>query len=188
MTSNQNATGRLHLSAKTNDYYTFDTLSLGYVRHLVYQPKTLIVRPDYRLQVHHTRLKTFTKYGCYCWACKRTADIFKAECHITEPLLKWYFNPLDNSLPIAHINLYGIDQNTGDLFMMTSDHVKPWSLGGSNGLSNRVPLCESCNTKKGNDPDWLDDLPRNKRGILIHRTNHQIKGGKQKRRKERYYA
>lgn len=176
------------MSSTANEYFFFDRLDLETVRELVSQPKGLIQRDTYRLQVHHTRLKTFTKYGCACRACKRKADKFVAECHVGPALLKWYFNPLDNPLPIAHINLYGTDRKTGHQFMMTSDHVKPWSLGGSDGIKNRVPLCEKCNVLKGNDPDWLTDLPRDKHGRLIHRSNRQVVGNRKKQRKEQYYA
>lgn len=48
----------------------------------------------------------------------------------------------------AHFNLYGLD---GDrLVMLTKDHLRPKSKGGSDRLDNYVTMCDHCNGKKGN--------------------------------------
>lgn len=170
------------------DYFQFDTLDLEEVVTLVGQTRYIVDRDGYRLRVHHKRLKTFTVHGCTCKACGRVGSTFKAETGIQEPaLLRWYFDPLNNRVPIAHINLYGFDPN-GEMFMMTSDHVVPRSLGGSDGLGNRIPLCETCNRKKGNDIDWLKDLPKDRAGKLVHRPSKQIAGAKKQRQREEYHA
>jgi hypothetical protein len=39
---------------------------------------------------------------------------------------------------------------TDDNIEMTVDHIKPKSLGGKNTIENYQPMCEPCNTKKGN--------------------------------------
>lgn len=176
------------MSSSSKDYFYFDDIAFDDVKQLVRQPRMVIDRDAYRLQIHHTRLKTFTRFGCDCKACGRKANRFVAECHVGPNLLKWYFNPMENPLPIAHINLYGTDAITGEKFMMTSDHRVPRSLGGSDKIHNRVPLCETCNGLKGNDPDWLDDLPKNKHGQLVHRKGRQLKTVRQKKRQEQYYA
>ncbi len=122
------------------------------------------------------RIHTYRKHGCQCRACGRVADRFVAEIGITDmALLKWYFNPLDNPAPKAHLNLYGTDPVTGEEFMMTSDHKRPKSLGGSDSVRNRIPLCERCNQLKGNDPTWLDDLPKDRNGNLVHRKHKQTR-------------
>jgi hypothetical protein len=121
------------------------------------------------------RVLTYHRRGCTCQGCGVVATHFYAEACIDEPLLKWYFDPLNSPPPKAHLNLYGYNR-AGHEFMMTSDHVVPKSLGGSNKVSNRVPLCADCNSMKGNDPTWLTDLPKSRKGNLIKRPNRQTPG------------
>lgn len=47
-----------------------------------------------------------------------------------------------------HLNLYTIDQR-GQEVMMTKDHIRPKSKGGSDEVENLQPMCEICNRKKG---------------------------------------
>lgn len=47
-----------------------------------------------------------------------------------------------------HLDLYGYDKE-GDLVMVTIDHIKPKSKGGSDELDNLQPMCKVCNEKKG---------------------------------------
>lgn len=39
------------------------------------------------------------------------------------------------------------------------DHVKPWSLGGSNEPHNLALACRPCNTSKGSKTDWVIKFP-----------------------------
>lgn len=157
----------------TDQYYHMDELSFDEVVRFVSNKQRYHDRKSYILQVDHTRLNTFAEYGCECIACGRVGTVFSVECHCADmSFLKWYYNTLDNPPPTAHINLYGYDQN-GSKFMMTSDHVVPRSLKGSNGIKNRRPLCMRCNQLKGNDINWLDDLPK-RNGKLIRRPEKQV--------------
>lgn len=57
----------------------------------------------------------------------------------------------------AHVDVY-----TDDLTLMTVDHVVPVSKGGSNTFDNKVPMCQPCNSRKGNNFEGLegfDSLP-----------------------------
>jgi len=46
-----------------------------------------------------------------------------------------------------HFNVYAIDSN-GEEVMLTVDHIKPRSKGGTNKMKNLQPMCESCNVEK----------------------------------------
>lgn len=48
-----------------------------------------------------------------------------------------------------HLDLYGYDDE-GDLVMITLDHIRPKSKGGSNDISNFAPLCKPHNEMKAN--------------------------------------
>lgn len=58
-----------------------------------------------------------------------------------------------------HLNLYGVDSETGAEVVMTKDHVVPRSLGGTASLSNLQPLCKPCNERKGSRLEALDGVP-----------------------------
>lgn len=155
------------------EYFQFEQLPLDTLQTFIDRGVSMYDMGFYQLRIDRTRLKTFTTHGCFCHACGASASFMYTEAHMNESIFqKWYFNPYDNPKPIAHINLYG--WKNGDLFMLTSDHVIPRSLGGSNSLTNRIPLCRECNQLKGNDRYWIDDLPRNKDNKLIMRKHKQI--------------
>jgi len=44
-----------------------------------------------------------------------------------------------------HVDLY-----TSDFTLMTIDHIQPKSKGGKNTLNNLQPMCQPCNSEKGN--------------------------------------
>lgn len=45
---------------------------------------------------------------------------------------------------------YHVDLYTADFIMMTIDHIVPRSKGGANALANYQPMCQHCNSRKGN--------------------------------------
>jgi hypothetical protein len=49
-----------------------------------------------------------------------------------------------------HFNLYGLDYDKNEI-LLTKDHIKPVSKGGSNKLKNLQTLCERCNSLKGDN-------------------------------------
>lgn len=48
----------------------------------------------------------------------------------------------------VHYDLY-----TKDFVMITVDHILPKSRGGSNDIGNLQPMCQHCNSRKGNTVD-----------------------------------
>lgn len=43
-----------------------------------------------------------------------------------------------------------IDTSTGNPVVITHDHIVPLSWGGANSIENSQPLCQPCNSRKGN--------------------------------------
>jgi 5-methylcytosine-specific restriction endonuclease McrA len=49
---------------------------------------------------------------------------------------------------IPHLNLFA-HGDSGNLILMTKDHIIPKSLGGTNQIENLQTMCTNCNCKKG---------------------------------------
>jgi hypothetical protein len=78
----------------------------------------------------HKRLKVFALKGLKCVSCDRIG--------------KYLIAGKDKSGAI-HIDIY-----TKDFELMTVDHIKPKSKGGSYAIKNLDPMCVFCNTEKSN--------------------------------------
>lgn len=78
----------------------------------------------------HKRLKTFHEKGLKCVSCPKEG--------------KYLIATKDRGGAI-HIDVY-----TKDFDLMTVDHIKPKSKGGSYNIKNLDPMCSKCNSKKGN--------------------------------------
>lgn len=50
--------------------------------------------------------------------------------------------------PFPHLNLYYVDTN--HKILITRDHIRPLSKGGSDTLDNLQTMCIDCNQMKGN--------------------------------------
>jgi 5-methylcytosine-specific restriction endonuclease McrA len=82
-----------------------------------------------------TRLLNFREHGIRCVKCGVQGCYFLKEVNGTEP---------------PHLNLYAINLN-GRPILMTQDHIKPKSKGGSSYLFNLQPMCVACNCSKSDD-------------------------------------
>ncbi len=77
----------------------------------------------------HRRLRVFHYKGLKCVSCPRIGK---------------YLIKTKDSFGAIHIDLY-----TKDFKLMTIDHIKPKSKGGSDSINNLDTMCSECNTKKG---------------------------------------
>lgn len=83
----------------------------------------------------HRRLQVFAKKGTAC-----------VRCGVAGVQLIASLDPGGGH----HIDLF-----TADFTLMTIDHILPRSKGGQNALANYQPMCQHCNSRKGNtlEPD-----------------------------------
>lgn len=49
---------------------------------------------------------------------------------------------------------------------MEVDHIRPWSMGGSDELWNLQPLCKPCNRTKSNDANFVDNVKMVKNDVM----------------------
>lgn len=81
------------------------------------------------------RLQLFATKGTTCVVCGVVGTQFFKEQHSTDHALK-------------HFNLYGVKED-GTWVLITKDHIKPKSKGGSANLANLQVMCMPCNGQKG---------------------------------------
>jgi len=79
---------------------------------------------------NHHRLIVFASIGCKCVNCDRVGTRLIIGRAKNDGL---------------HVDVY-----TDDLIMMTVDHIVPRSRGGADHINNYQPMCEPCNSSKGN--------------------------------------
>jgi len=84
----------------------------------------------------HKRLKTFHTKGLKCVSCPREGEYLIAA--------------KDNGGQI-HLDIY-----TKEFELMTVDHIKPKSKGGSYDIENLDPMCSFCNTEKSDKYDEIE--------------------------------
>lgn len=113
--------------------------------------KTLQVN-DLAVNITSTRIRTYTK-GVKCVSCGLEGAYFAAEESYGQK-----YGPRG----VAHLNLYAVKD--GAEVMITSDHIDPQWVGGSDDVSNRQPMCAPCNTAKGGK---IESDPQKERHHLI---------------------
>lgn len=87
------------------------------------------------------RFLLFYKKGLKCVSCSLEASFFRKE----------------KSNEAAILNLYGLGKN-GRFVLFTKDHIIPESRGGTKALSNLQPMCEDCNSLKGDFITFRDKV------------------------------
>lgn len=74
-----------------------------------------------------------------------------------------------------HINLWAVTKD-GRHVLMTKDHIKPTSKGGSNDFSNLQTMCRDCNVRKGNSTKPKStSRPKSTKGSNTGATTREIK-------------
>jgi len=84
----------------------------------------------------HKRLRVFHHKGLDCVSCSRIGKYLISAKDIADGV---------------HVDLY-----TKDFELMTIDHIKPKSKGGSDNIENLNPMCEKCNTTKSDNYEDLE--------------------------------
>ncbi len=84
-------------------------------------------------------MQLFKSKGTDCVCCGAKGAYFRKE-KTKGPSSSYYCN--------WHLNLYAINEY-GEEVLMTKDHILAKSLGGENEIDNYQPMCQNCNSKKG---------------------------------------
>lgn len=84
-----------------------------------------------QLKVSSRRIRVFMNKGIVCVTCQRVGRYYAIE---KQPGCPGRFR----------LNLY-----TACGMMMTQDHIRPSSKGGTNAMDNLQPMCAACNNAKG---------------------------------------
>lgn len=100
--------------------------------------EALPLRDLYEVYSEHSRLKVFAQKGRECVVCGREGVLLL----VTESIRG-----------NKHVDLY-----TEDFILMTVDHINPYSLSKDDTLSNKQPMCDPCNNKKGNKQITVEQM------------------------------
>lgn len=104
--------------------------------------KLSINNEEFIIKMNSDRYKVFAKNN-NCYICKLPGSFFL--------LQRTKYPDKFQSENVMHFNLYAEDKfniNSGKIILMTVDHVKPKSKGGTNFLENLQTCCVFCNTAK----------------------------------------
>ena len=135
-------------------YTRFARLGLNELPTFLKTPRKITIL-GHLLNCRSTRMKLlFVHKELTCKCCGIQASFAAVE---TCPSSKGY----------KSLNFYGYDP-WGKEVLLTWDHIKPKSLGGSNSLSNAQCLCSICNSIKGNSLHYREIRAiRKMRGLPI---------------------
>ena len=95
-----------------------------------YTPIVVLPLKDLEKFKKHKRLKVFYNKGLQCVSCQTKGE---------------YLIKTKDSVGNTHIDIY-----SKDFQLMTIDHIKPKSKGGTYHIDNLDPMCQKCNSEKGN--------------------------------------
>lgn len=95
-----------------------------------FTPVVVLPISDLKKYKQHKRLKVFYHKGLQCVSCPTKGEyLIKAKDRVGN----------------THIDIY-----SKDFQLMTIDHIKPKSKGGTYHIDNLDPMCQKCNSAKGN--------------------------------------
>lgn len=90
------------------------------------------------MNMRSTRMLSFRSNGITCVKCGARGAFFAKERYGKDA---------------PHLNLYGFDVH-GRQLLLTRDHIKPKSKGGTNHIYNSQTMCLKCNSRKSDDWGW----------------------------------
>ena len=103
-------------------------------------------------------MQLFKAKGTDCVCCGAKGSFFRKE-KTKGPSTSYYCN--------WHLNLYAINDE-GKEVLMTKDHIVAKSLGGEDSLDNYQPMCQTCNSKKGDKT--LEEWNKYKENLVYETT------------------
>jgi len=147
----------------------------GYFPKYIMEEHKLKLFNGYRVSLGSHRYKNFCLNGVVCKTCGLSGTFFALERLVNKNYYNRYIKDPEKYLKTEirldaktsknynngsyHFNLYAIDKN-GDEVLMTKDHVIPRSKGGPDKVENYQTLCTKCNSKKGNNLNWVYSKPK----------------------------
>ena len=109
------------------------------VKDVLFEPedkKAMVVINGDKIKGNSQRFQTFFTKGLKCACCGIEGKYFGKE--------------KDFNAARYHLNLYALDES-GNVVLMTKDHIVPRSKGGASELYNYQTMCVKCNIAKGNN-------------------------------------
>ena len=103
--------------------------------------KTRIIFFGDEIKSNSQRYQTFFTKGMRCAKCGIEGKYFAKEKRAADTRY--------------HLNLYAVRED-GQEVLMTKDHIYPRSKGGRSHLTNYQPMCEMCNSLKGDNVEKED--------------------------------
>jgi hypothetical protein len=108
----------------------------------------------YTIYQEHERLHVFAQKGRVCVSCGRVGTLL-----VVSKELERTASRKRGSIGREHVDLY-----TDDFVLMTVDHIIPYSISKDDTDANKQPMCDPCNSSKGNKPITNEQLS-------LHRKN-----------------
>jgi len=118
--------------------YTINDIIPLIVKNKNYKEKIRVNLEGYKVRIDSSRLQLFKK-SLKCVKCGLEGSIF----------LLQRFKGEQRKGETPHLNLYG-NRPSGQLILMTKDHIIPKSKGGKTHSGNLQTMCTICNWEKGN--------------------------------------
>ena len=99
---------------------------------------------DLPVYLNSQRYLLFKRDGLKCAHCDRVASV----CFLAKP-------PKNSKAIRGHFNFFSVEPD-GRFVLFTKDHKIAKSTGGRDVMANYIPMCQSCNTKKGSKVNVVD--------------------------------
>jgi uncharacterized protein YkuJ len=112
----------------------------------------------------------FTLNGIHCGRNFINWKLFEQNIKCVACGISGSYAAIESNGGTPHINLWAVTKD-GKHVMMTKDHIKPKSKGGSDDFSNLQTMCRDCNVRKGNG-DKPESIKTSNSGAAVTETKH----------------